>query len=116
MKVPARVVALVAACGVAGSCASTISDGGARDGGADARVGAQPKVDASPDADATPADAARDEPTPGTFGHCCVDDLLVSCFCPSDASCMPFGVACADGGCVAGEDAAGCPPPEAGAD
>jgi hypothetical protein len=41
---------------------------------------------------------------PGTFGHCCVDDQLLSCFCPADAACQ-FGVACADGGCVTGDGA-----------
>ena len=46
-------------------------------------------------------DAPRAE---GTFGHCCVGEMLLSCFCPAEASCH-FGTACADGGCVEGDGA-----------
>ena len=38
----------------------------------------------------------------GTYGHCCVDDQLLSCFCSADAACH-FGVACREAGCIEGD-------------
>lgn len=60
----------------------------------------------------TPADAAvgltgdtgADSSTDltGSFGHCCFEHKLLSCFCPTGGTCR-FGVACDAGGCVEGD-------------
>lgn len=68
------------------------------DGGGDAGDALGLVSDGAEDGDSGPG---------GTFGHCCVDDVLLSCFCPANAKC-DFGTACADGGCVVG-DGAVCP-------
>ena len=58
---------------------------------ADAAVGLESGSDGDPSDDVT-----------GTFGHCCVEGSLLSCFCPTGAACR-FGVACEAGGCVEGD-------------
>lgn len=40
--------------------------------------------------------------TTGTFGHCCFEQKLFSCFCPTGVTCH-FGVACDGGGCAEGD-------------
>lgn len=99
------IVCVVSITTVVVACARTIAsaDGDGLDGGSSARVPADASLDEAADGDGE-ADADADE-TPGTFGHCCVDDQLLSCFCPAGASCN-FGSACSDGGCVAGDGAA----------
>ncbi len=52
------------------------------------------------------ADAAEDGPT-GTFGHCCAEGILTSCYCPAGVTCH-FGFDCGGGTCVEGDGGA-CP-------
>jgi hypothetical protein len=56
-------------------------------------------------ADGNDEDVGTPMTTPGKFGHCCVDGLLMSCFCPLTTTCR-FGTACSEGGCVDGDGAA----------
>ncbi len=51
-------------------------------------------------------DAAEDSPT-GTFGHCCVEGVLASCYCPAGVTCH-FGIDCGGGICLDGDGGA-CP-------
>jgi hypothetical protein len=92
---------VVAACDGSQVTAPRADDGGAADA---TEAGAE--QDAGMDSG---GEDARDERSSGTFGHCCVDGVLASCYCPSNVTCH-FGTQCADGRCVEGDGAA-CPAP-----
>lgn len=80
-------------------------------GCATARRAPADEPDAGGEGPGVPADAAIDREgdldadasdVTGTFGHCCFESRLFSCFCPTGATCR-FGIACDAGGCVGGD-------------
>ena len=94
----ARWAALACIMGAGGCATASRESAAVPDAAVDgSRTPADAAVGPASDADAGPSDDVT-----GSFGHCCVEQSLFSCFCPTGATCR-FGVACDGGGCVEGD-------------